>query len=169
MARVASFSGGAPAPWLSGALPMMRLQTSGPPVPALSASRGEAPSPRRGCASQGIDRAASMDFDMLFDAGAADPEVAPEALDLDPVAEIDHREKRFDSDSSGDDASDPANVYVRCAHGTARPFVPQGSTRAARGRHAFFLPEKILGRRRDFFRGFRIPDCAPYVWRMSNG
>ena len=140
MARVASFSGGAPAPWLSGAPPMMRLQTSGPPVPAPPASRGEAPSPRRGCASQGIDRAASMDFDMLFDAGAADPEVAPDALDLDPVAEDDDREKRFDSDSSGDDASDPANVYVRCAHGTARPFVPQGSTRAART--LFFFQKK---------------------------
>ena len=166
MARVASFSGGAPAPWLSGAPPMMRLQTSGPPVPAPPASRGEAPSPRRGCASQGIDRAASMDFDMLFDAGAADPEVAPDALDLDPVAEDDDREKRFDSDSSGDDASDPANVYVRCAHGTARPFVPQGSTRAAR---TLFSSRKNPGRRRDFFRGFPIPDCAPYVWRMSNG
>ena len=168
MARVASFSGGAPAPWLSGALPMMRLQTSGPSVPAPPASRGEAPSPRRGCASQGIDRAASMDFDMLFDAGAADPEVAPDALDLDPVAEIDDREKRFDSDSSGDDASDPANVYVRCAHGTARPFVP--FPKGARARHArFFSSRKNPGRRRDFFRGFPIPDCAPYVWRMSNG
>ena len=89
---------------------------------------------------------------MLFDAGAADPEVAPDALDLDPVAEDDDREKRFDSDSSGDDANDPANVYVRCAHGTARPFVPQGSTRAARPRAERVRESRAEGGRRRTWR-----------------